>query len=245
MSSPAASVSPPPVPTPPEIIAEALESVTPLQGLPFEDRLWLALHGEEIVAQPGDILFEEGAPADRMILMLKGEIHVQRQHNGAMALFIGRTGQMTGLLPFSRMKASGGQGVAVSPVWAVLIHKSHFAAMLEAIPTMAQRVVSTLLDRVREVTRIEQQAEKLTALGKLAGNLAHELNNPASAAQRAASSLVAELRANRENRFRLVNLCLSEDQIRGVEAWEQKVLGRSTRLDTRNAVEQIQLEEEL
>src|SRR3954468_5621900 len=169
MSSPAASVSPPAVPTPPEIIAEALESVTPLAGLPFEDRLWLARHGEEFVAQTGDILFEEGAPADRMILMLKGEIHVQRQHNGSMALFIGRTGQMTGLLPFSRMKASGGQGVAVSPVWAVLIHKSHFAAMLEAIPTMAQRVVSTLLDRVREVTRIEQQAEKLTALGKLAG----------------------------------------------------------------------------
>ena len=54
---------------------------------------------------------------------------------------------------------------------------------------MAQRVVSTLLDRVREVTRIEQQAEKLAALGKLAGNLAHELNNPASAAQRAAASL--------------------------------------------------------
>ena len=75
---------------------------------------------------------------------------------------------------------------------------------------MAQRVVSTLLDRVREVTRIEQQAEKLTALGKLAGNLAHELNNPASAAQRAASSLVMELRSNRENRFKLVNLCLNE-----------------------------------
>ncbi len=78
---------------------------------------------------------------------------------------------------------------------------------------MAQRVVSTLLDRVREVTRIEQQAEKLTALGKLAGNLAHELNNPASAAQRAASSLIMELRANRANRFRLVNLCLTEEQI--------------------------------
>ena len=76
MLSPAASVSPPAVPTPPEILAEALEHVTPLAGLPFEDRLWLARHGEEFVAQAGDILFEEGAPADRMILMLKGEIHV-------------------------------------------------------------------------------------------------------------------------------------------------------------------------
>ena len=239
------TLSTPACPTPAENIAAALERITPLQGLPFEDRLWLAQHGEEVIAQPGDILFEEGQPADRMILILKGEIHVRRQRGGPMELFIGRTGQMTGLLPFSRMKASGGQGFAVSPVWALLVNKDQFPAMLEAIPSMAQRVVSTLLDRVREVTRIEQQAEKLGALGKLAGNLAHELNNPASAAQRAAASLVMELRANRENRFKLVNLCLTEEQIRGIEAWEQKVLGRSTRHETRDAGEQIQLEEDL
>jgi signal transduction histidine kinase len=66
--------------------------------------------------------------------------------------------------------------------------------MLAAIPSMAQRCVTVLLNRVREVTRIELQAEKLTALGKLAANLAHELNNPASAAQRSAASLFGELR---------------------------------------------------
>jgi CRP-like cAMP-binding protein len=239
------TLSAPVSPTPAETIAAALDRVVPLQGLPFEDRLWLAQHGDEVVGQPGDILFEEGQPADRMILILKGEIHVRRQRGGPMELFIGRAGQMTGLLPFSRMKTSGGQGFAVSPVWALLVKKETFPAMLQAIPTMTQRVVSTLLDRVREVTRIEQQAEKLSALGKLSGNLAHELNNPASAAQRAASSLVMELRSNRENRFKLVNLCLSEQQIQGVEAWEQKLLGRSTRHETRNAGEQIQLEEEL
>jgi len=217
----------PACPTPPEEIAEAINRVIPLQGLPFEDRLWLARHSEEVVAQSGDVLFEEGAPADRMILILKGEIHVRRQRGGPIALFIGRTGQMTGLLPFSRMKTAGGQGFAVSPVWALFIHRDDFPAMLEAIPSMSQRVVSTLLDRVREVTRIEQQAEKLTALGKLAGNLAHELNNPASAAQRAASSLVTELRANRNNRFKLVNLCLTEEQIRGIEDWEQRILSRT------------------
>ena len=245
MVSPVASLSPPACPTPPETIAEALDRVTPLQGLTFEDRLWLARHGEEIVAQPGDILFEEGTPADRMLLMLKGEIHVQRHHGGAIALFIGRTGQMTGLLPFSRMKASGGQGVAVTPVWALLIHKSLFPAMLEAIPSMAQRVVSTLLDRVREVTRIEQQAEKLTALGKLAGNLAHELNNPASAAQRAAASLAVELRANRENRFRLVNLCLTEEQFHKVDAWEDELIHRAPPDESLDAAGMIANEEAL
>jgi len=221
-----ASVSPPARPTSVEEIAAALDRVGPLHGLPFEDRLWLARHGEEYVAQVGDVLFEEGASANRMILILKGEIHVRRQRGGPMALFIGRAGQMTGLLPFSRMKSYGGQGFAISPVWALMIPKDLFQEMLQAIPSMGQRVVSTLLDRVREVTRIEQQAEKLTALGKLAGNLAHELNNPASAAQRAASTLVKELQANRVKRFKLVNLCLSDEQVAGVEAWEQGILDR-------------------
>src|ERR1700721_1475477 len=137
------------------------------------------------------------------------------------------------------MKASGGQGFAVTPVWALLVMKDTFPEMLAAIPSMTQRVVSTLLDRVREVTRIEQQAEKLTALGKLAGNLAHELNNPASAAQRAASSLVMELRSNRENRFKLVNLCLSDDKIRRVQDWEQRILSRRAPLEGVDAGELI------
>jgi signal transduction histidine kinase len=44
-------------------------------------------------------------------------------------------------------------------------------------------------DRIREVTRLEQQRDRLASLGKLSAGLAHELNNPASAAKRAASQL--------------------------------------------------------
>jgi signal transduction histidine kinase len=243
MLSPA--VTAPASPTPAEEIAVALDRIDPLSGLPFEDRLWLATHGHEYMAGAGDVLFEEGAPVEHMVIILKGEIHVRRQHGGPMALFIGRTGQMTGLLPFSRMKNYGGQGFAVTPVWTLLIHKSIFPEMLKAIPTMTQRVVSTLLDRVREVTRIEQQAEKLSALGKLAGNLAHELNNPASAAQRAAAGLAAALRANRLNRFKLVNLCFTDEQIERVDAWEQRVLARESPLYIPDAVDYITREEEL
>jgi signal transduction histidine kinase len=232
MLSPA--VTSPATPTPVEEIAEAVDHIGPLHGLPLEDRLWLARQGQEVVANAGDVLFEEGAPSTNMILILKGEIHVRRQHGGPMALFIGRAGQMTGVLPFSRMKTYGGQGFAVSPVWALIIPKSIFPEMLQAIPSMTQRVVSTLLDRVREVTRIEQQAEKLTALGKLAGNLAHELNNPASAAQSAAASLASALSANRANRFKLINLCLNEEQIRGVQSWEENILNRTIPLSNQN-----------
>ena len=119
MLSPA--ITSPATPTPVEEIAAALDRIGPLHGLPLEDRLWLARQGQEFTANAGDVLFEEGSAAVNMILILKGEIHVRRQHGGPMALFIGRAGQMTGVLPFSRMKSYGGQGFAISPVWALLI----------------------------------------------------------------------------------------------------------------------------
>src|ERR1700678_602139 len=152
----------PETPTPLPLVMAAIEKVAPLQGLAPEEREWLARHGQEIRAKAGEVIFEEGQPSEYLILILKGEIHVRRTRSGPMALFIGRSGQITGLLPFSRMATSGGQGFAASDVWAILYHKSMFQEMLEAIPSFAQRSVSTLLDRVREVTRIEQQSEKLT-----------------------------------------------------------------------------------
>ncbi len=238
------TANPPACPTPVEDIAAALGKLSTLQGLTLDERLWLARNGEELVAEPGEVLFEEGSPADRMVIMLKGDIHVYRQRGSAVGMFIGRTQPLTGLLPFSRMKTYGGQGVAVTHLWALLIDRQLFPAMLEAIPSMGQKTVSVMMDRVREVTRIEQQAEKLSALGKLAGNLAHELNNPASAAQRAASGLMGELQANRANRHRMVNLCLTQEQVGHLEDWEQRMFTRP-QAPAMTATDELELEETL
>ncbi|MGH9598590.1 MAG: histidine kinase, partial [Terracidiphilus sp.] len=97
MLSPA--VATPATPTPVEEIAEALNRIAALHGLPLEDRLWLARNSQEYIAGAGEVLFEEGEPVEKMIIILKGEILVRRQQTGPMALLIARTGQMTGLLP--------------------------------------------------------------------------------------------------------------------------------------------------
>ncbi|MGA1981176.1 MAG: ATP-binding protein [Acidobacteriaceae bacterium] len=196
-TSPELEVDPEPLaagPTPvPEIVA-ALRKVEGLDGLSDQDYLWLAHNGTEHKVGPGTMIFREGDPPVGMNILLAGEIHVRRSQSGNLSLFIARVGQLSGLLPYSRMKGYGGNGYSVGYAWSLDIAKEKFPEMLAAIPSMAQRCVSVLLNRVREVTRIEMQAEKLTALGKLAANLAHELNNPASAAQRSAASLFGELR---------------------------------------------------
>ena len=224
----------------PEIV-EVLKRVQALQGLTDGELEWLATHGEEVSAPAGTALFREGDPATKMWILLKGEVHVRRSQGG-LALFVGRSGQITGLLPFSRMKTHGGQGFAASDLWALQIDRDVFPEMLDAIPSMGQRCVSVLLDRVREMTRLEQQAEKLNALGKLAGNLAHELNNPASAAQRAASGLIEELKTYGHQKFLLGSLCLDSAHLEAIRAWRCR-MEEQTKQRPANSVTQAQRED--
>ena len=213
----------PPNPTPISEIIAALKRVQQLQGMEEFEYEWLATHGIERFVESGQTIFREGDPANEMTIMLKGEVHVRRE-GGHSAFWIGRSGQLTGTMPFSRMKTYGGHGYAVSKTWGLQYPKSIFPEMIAAVPSMTQRCVSVLLDRVREITRMEQQAEKLNALGKLAGNLAHELNNPASAAQRAASGLLDELHVYGHEKFRLGGLCLSEAHLLVVRKWQDAVI---------------------
>ncbi len=98
---------------------------------------------------------------------------------------------------------------------------------------------------MREITRMEQQSEKLNALGKLAGNLAHELNNPASAAQRSAAGVLEELRVYGHERFNLGRLCLNSEKTEKVLAWEDQVRAEAKRLGTPAETEQTYREDQI
>lgn len=210
---------------PKEEVIAALRQITALDGLTDAEFDWLATHGDQHVHLDGDLIFRGGEPVEWMSIILTGEVHVRRT-TGSITNFIGRSGYLSGKLPFSRMKAFGGDGYAVGTLRAMLYHESKFPPMLAAIPSMAERCVHTLLDRTREVTRMEQQAEKLNALGKLAANLSHELNNPASAARSAANNLYRELRHYGNQKFALGSLCLTEEETNAYRTWLQRVLPR-------------------
>ncbi|HEV2473013.1 MAG TPA: Crp/Fnr family transcriptional regulator, partial [Chthonomonadales bacterium] len=229
--------------TPVPEIVEALRRVSPLHDMQECELEWLATRGIERKVPAGTTLFREGDAADTMLILLKGEIHVRRERGAPSALWIGRTGMITGLLPFSRMKSYGGHGYAVTDVWGLEYPRNLFAEMTSAVPSMTQRCVSVLLDRVREITRLEQQMEKLNALGKLAGNLAHEMNNPASAAQRAASGLLDELRVYGQQKYRMGGLCLDESHLLRVRDWQDSI--RAHRNAPENPSQNAALEDSL
>src|SRR5262249_59862108 len=114
----------------------------PLHGLEEHEYEWFATHGTERFAESGETIFREGEPANHMSIMLKGEIHVRREHGGPGAIWIGRSGIISGLLPFSRMKTYGGHGYAVTPPRPLPYHPRLFPAMVRARPSNAHTSLS-------------------------------------------------------------------------------------------------------
>jgi signal transduction histidine kinase len=173
-------------------LAKELKTIPILSDLADDELCWLADHAEVLTAQPGEIVVKENDPADYMIIYLEGETDGRRENLGPDApIYTARAGQITGMLPFSRLTHFTITARAVTPLRVARLPKALFPEMLNRIPVLGPKLVGILSDRVREVTKQDLAREKLASLGKLSAGLAHELNNPAAAAARAASMLRA------------------------------------------------------
>src|ERR1700744_1374747 len=161
-----------------------------------EDQLqWFISIAEERTFPAGEVLLHEGDPAEALLVLLEGEGRGRLESGmGDAPGFVARAGEVTGLLPFSRMTRFSMTARATLPLRLLRVHKDHFSEMLQRIPELLPRLVGVMVDRSREYSRAEQQRDKLSALGKLSAGLAHELNNPAAAAVRAAQSLRESMR---------------------------------------------------
>ena len=203
-------------------LIDDLRKIAVFADLPQEHLAWLAEKFEERRFQQGEIMAREGEPLDYLTVILAGEIRIQRGTGLDSTTFTAIAGQVTGLLPYSRLTHYGGTSRAVLPTRIVGLHRSLFPEMLERMPLLGQRLVSIMADRIRETTRIETQRDKLMALGKLSAGLAHELNNPAAAAQRATASLRETLETVRDASIRLARHALSAEQREMITRFERE-----------------------
>ncbi len=191
--------------------------------LPEDQIAWFLSHCEELHLKAGDMYSQQGEPANAMFVVLEGQLQARGEIGGDTLTIWMKAGDVTGVLPFSRMKQSVVTGQAVIDSRVLRFPASLFPQLVQKMPELTQRLVGVMSDRIREMTRIEQQRDRLAALGKLSAGLAHELNNPASAAKRAASQLRDILQRIRDASQELGRLNLAPAQKAEIEKLEKSL----------------------
>jgi signal transduction histidine kinase len=192
--------------------------------LPEDQIAWFISQAEEMNLKAGATYFRQGDPPDAMYVILAGQLTGRGELGGETAVFELNAGDVTGLLPFSRMKKFTVGVRAETDTRALKFPSSSFPELVQKMPELTQRLVGLMSDRIREVTRMEQQRDRLASLGKLSAGLAHELNNPASAAKRAASQLRDSLKRIKDASQELGRRALSPAQKAEIEKLETSIV---------------------
>src|SRR3984893_11407318 len=157
--------------------------------LPDDQIEWFLSETTDMRLKAGETWSRQGQPADAMFVVIQGLLQGRGVFAGETITFEIEAGDVTGLLPFSRMKEFKVNLRAEVDSVVLRFPSALFPQLVQKMPELTQRLVGLMADRIRETTRIEQQRDRLASLGKLSAGLAHELNNPASAAKRAVSQL--------------------------------------------------------
>jgi signal transduction histidine kinase len=194
--------------------------------LPDDQIAWFISQSEERHYKAGDTYSHQGDPADAMFVILEGQIEMRGELGGETVAFPLKAGDVTGALPFSRMKQFTVTARSVTDSRVARFPAARFPDLVQKMPELAQRLVGLMSDRIRETTRIEQQRDRLAALGKLSAGLAHELNNPASAAKRATSQLRDILKKIKDASLELGRRDLTSAQKAEIEKLETSLIQR-------------------
>jgi signal transduction histidine kinase len=197
-------------------------------------------------AEPGDLVADQGVEPPGVILLFDGSAQTFLVE-GERTEPVGRQHAPTWMLAIAVMTA--GQlpvrMVAETRCRLGLIESEDFRRLTLGEPRVHMRVMRQVAPVMNRFTALEQNRERLASLGTMAAGLAHELNNPAAAARRAAAQMVEALDVVSSTIRRFVEAGMERDQAEGLVALHQQALDAAAGRTALDALDASDAEEEL
>src|SRR5215475_6242541 len=134
-------------------VLELLHNVPVFAGIPEDQIDWFLAQSQSVTLKAGQAYARQGDPAESMFVLLEGKFQWLGEFSGETVLIEMKAGEVTGTLPFSRMKNYGLTGRALSDGLVLRFPSSQFPQLVQRMPELATRLVGLMSDRIREATR--------------------------------------------------------------------------------------------
>jgi len=216
------------------------------EGLSDDELKQLMDDAKPVSLRAGEVLMKQGEPGHTAFIVVKGDFEIQKQSGQSLIkIDVRGSGEIIGEMALLSQAPRSATVTAVIDSETLCISKEVFDNLLSTSPSAAKAVLHWIMTRLSQNEALLHQQERMAALGTLSAGLAHELNNPAAAAQRSAALL-------KEYQFKYLTLthqveavAVKENQADWLNAFMQDVSRHIESPIKLDALEKIDLVEQL
>jgi signal transduction histidine kinase len=215
---------------------EFLRKVPMFADLTDDDLDRLCRMVDELRLPTGGVLFREGEDGDKAYVIEQGQIEILRKSGGRnVQIAIRQPGEVIGEMSLLGSVPRTATGVALTDCLLLVIGHTQFEGLLETSYSASRTLLRTVMLRLRSSEGMLQQSEKMAQLGTLTAGIAHEINNPASAARRGAEQLRGVFTRLQKVQAKLAAQPLNHDQqdaLLGLDETARQRAARPIELDS-------------